>query len=402
MATIKEFYDHPNESQLDALVLGIHTRPDGKTGIILDRTIMYPEGGGQPSDHGSIAGMPVLSVEEADDVVLHVLEAGEADARAAGIAEGQSVHSIVDFGRRRDHREQHSAQHLLSSVVLRLLDAATLSFHLGEMYSSIDIDIPPFDRQSADSVEDEVNRVIIDDYAVLTHLCRPEDTARFPLRKQPSVEAGMLRIVEFDGLEYSACCGTHVKSTRDIGLFRVLKVEKYKGGCRLYFVAGGRAYGDYRRLATLLRDAASQAGSSEEELPGIVAGYRDRIKSLEHALNEAKDAVADARSALLDGSSPAGAIVFAEEEAFDSASALARALARFGRVSVVACQQERKVVASSPSPGDQASLAVDAVFGVIAKTHGGKGGGGKTFFQAAFPDEQSLDAFLVDARLATG
>ncbi|GAB1457126.1 MAG: alanyl-tRNA editing protein [Spirochaetia bacterium] len=398
MATIKEFYDHPDQSEIDSLVVSINTRPDGKIAVILDRTIMYPEGGGQPSDHGSIAGLPVIAAEEADDVVVHLLDARDADLKAAGIVAGQSVRSKVDLVRRREHSEQHSAQHLLSAVILRLLDAATLSFHLGEAYSSIDIDIPPFDRPSADAVEDEVMRIIRDDYSVMTHVCRPEDTARFPLRKQPSVEAGELRIVEFDGLEYSACCGTHVKSTRDIGLFRILKVEKYKGGCRLYFVAGGRAYADYRRLATLMRDTASQAGSSDEELPGIVAGYRERIKNLEYGLNEAKDSAAMARAELLSGND-AGKLIFAEAETFDSASRLARALSRLGRVSVVACREERKIVASSPN--DQDSLAVDALFGPQAKAQGGKGGGGKTFFQAAFPDEPSLDAFLVDASLAT-
>jgi len=306
---------------------------------------------------------------------------------------------VVDVDRRREHSEQHTAQHLLSSVLLRLKGAATLSFHLGEHYSSIDLDIAPLERSEADTVEDEVLRIIRDDYRVITHLCPPENAATFPLRKEPSVETGVLRVVEIDGLEYSACCGTHVGSTAALGLFRIAKVEKYKVGCRVHFLAGGRAFADYRRLASLVRDAALAAGAPEDEVAAAMTAGKDRIKALERNLDEARDAAAAAESRAINASLPAGTVAFAESGGFDAASRLARALARLGRVSVVSCPAELKIVTCSPAPSEPGFMPVDAVYGLLAKQMGGSGGGGKTFFQAAFPDGVSLESFMSSAKL---
>jgi len=284
MPTEKAFYDRPDARELDARVVRIEARDDGTSALTLDSTIFYPDGGGQPCDAGTIAGLAIRSVIEEGDDVLHLLYAGLGELRASGVVPGATVRCVVDLARRTDHSEQHTAQHLLSSVLLRTTGAATLSFHLGERYSSIDIDLQPPGRAVLDAVEDEVLRAIRDDYRVITHLCPPEDPSTFPLRKEPSVEAGVLRVVEIDGLEYSACCGTHVRGTGALGSFRITKVEKYKAGCRVQFVAGGRAFGDYRRLAGIARDSAAAAGVPEDELPGSVAAYKDRIKALERGL----------------------------------------------------------------------------------------------------------------------
>ncbi len=400
MATTKLFYEQPETREINCLVVRIDYGHDGFSGIVLDGTPFYPDSGGQPCDTGTIAGLPVAAVIEQGDDIVHRVAVAAPGLEAAGIVPGATVRCIVDLERRRDHSEQHTAQHLLSAVLVRLLDARTLSFHLGERYSSIDLDVAPFERPDADAVEDEVLRVIRDDYRVLTHLCPPEDPESFPLRKEPSVEAGVLRVVEIDGIEYSACCGTHVRSTGALGLFRITRVEKYKGGCRVHFVAGGRAFGDYRRLAGVARDGASAAGVSEDELAAAVVVYREKLKGLEKNLDEARDAAAAAEAAGVDAASPAGRIVVAESPSIDAATRLARALAKRGRVSLVSCPSDLKAVASSPAPAEAGARPVDALFGAIARERGGKGGGGKTFFQTSFSDAGSLAAFVAAARLA--
>lgn len=400
MATTKLYYGQPDTRETDVRVVSIKAEQDGFSGIILDRTLFYPDSGGQPCDSGTLAGLPVAMVVEAGDDVVHRIKATESELKAAGMVPGAVIRSVVDFERRREHSEQHTAQHLLSSVLLRLKGAATLSFHLGEHYSSIDLNIAPLERAEADTVEDEVLRIIRDDYRVITHLCPPEDAASFPLRKEPSVETGVLRVVEIDGLEYSACCGTHVGSTGALGLFRITKVEKYKVGCRVHFLAGGRAFADYRRLATLARDAAAATGTPEDEVVSVMTANKDRIKTLERSLDEARDVAATAESRVLNASMPAGTVVFAESAGFDAASRLARALARHGRVAVVSCPAELKIVTCSPAPTEPGFKPVDSVFGLLAKEKGGSGGGSKVFFQAAFLDAASLDAFIAAARLA--
>lgn len=399
MATMKLYYEQPDTREFDARVVSIASDQDGFSGIILDRTLFYPDGGGQPCDSGTLAGIPVSAVLEAGDDVVHRIKATSDSLQLAGIVPGATIRSFVDVERRRDHSEQHSAQHLLSSVLLRLKGAGTLSFHLGDRYSSIDLDVAPLERSEVDAIEDEVLRLIRDDYRVLTHLCPPEDPATFPLRKEPSVETGVLRVVEIDGLEYSACCGTHVRNTGSLGLFRIIRVEKYKIGCRVHFLAGNRAFADYRRLAALARDAAVATGTPEDDIVSVLVANKDRIKTIERSLDEARDAAAAAESQVLDAAAPAGVVVFSESQSFEAASRLARALARLGRVSVLSCPAELKAVACSPAPAEPGSEPVDTVFGFLAKEKGGKGGGGKAFFQAAFPDAASLEAFLESSRV---
>lgn len=395
MSTLRTYYDKPYLRDAEARVTAIEPVDQSHINVILDHSIFYPEGGGQPCDTGTIAGLAIDRVDERGGDVLHRVCAGTALASAAHLAVGASVLCVVDLDGRIDRSEQHTAQHLLSAVLLRTLDAHTLSFHLGAAWSSIDVDLPAFDRVDADAVEDEVTRIIRDRYAVITHQCPPEDPSRFPLRKDPAVDAEVLRVVEIDGIEYSACCGTHVADTGALGLFRIVRTEKYKGGTRIHFVAGGRAYADYRRLAALVRDSASAGLIAEDGLPVAIVGWRDRIKALELAVSDGNDRLAGLRSRMLDEATAAGGIVRASSDGTDEASRLARALAGRNRVSIIACPAELKVVAASPAVA-ATGLDVGTALGPVAKAHGGKGGGGRTFFQAAFPDRGALEAFLAE------
>lgn len=408
MSTIPIYYEQPEAETIEARVVRIDQGADGRVSLVLDRSNFYPEGGGQPCDLGSISGLPLVSVTEVGGEIRHHLALdAKADAagvaarlKAAGLVPGGTARLSVDLERRKDHSEQHSAQHLLSAILLRMTGGKTLSFHLGETYSSIDSDIAPPDRNDLDAIEDEALRVIRDDYKIITHLCPPEDAAAFPLRKEPTVQTGLLRVIEIDGMEYSACCGTHLGSTAALGAFRLTRAEKYKGGSRLYFVAGSRAYGDYRRLAGLARESAAACGIQEDELLSTVLAYRDRIKALERSLDETASAAANAEALFLDRAGPGTGTVFAETDSFDAASRLARALAKLGRVAVVSCPAELKIASASPGPTEAGARPVHEAFGPLVSDAGGKGGGGKTFFQAAFPDPAALSRFIDAARLA--
>jgi alanyl-tRNA synthetase len=392
MATRRVYYDDPAAGRIEARVVSIETGTGGAAELILDATVFYPEGGGQPCDTGTIAGFPLQSAAERGEDVAHLLLAGADELHAAGLVPGSKVECVVGLERRHDHAVQHTAQHLLSSVIMRVFGGATLSFHLGERYSSIDTNLPVLERADYDAVEDEVLKVIRDDYKVVTHLCPPEDPSSFPLRKEPSVETGVLRVVEIDGIEYSACCGTHVTGTGALGAFRLLKAEKYKGGSRLSFIAGSRAFKDYRRLARIAREAAAAAGVPDDELPAALASCKEKNRTLELVLDDRHEFIA---GMIADGLNrgQSGSVVISSAGSVDEASRLVRALASLGRVSVVACARELKVVAGSPAVPAQ-GFDIGALCGPLAKAHNGKGGGGRTFFQAAFPDSASLDTFV--------
>lgn len=392
MTTRKLFYDHPDLGEYEARV--VERRLSGEDIlVVLDATPFYPEGGGQPHDGGTIAGLPVVSVEESDGVVTHRLAAARAGTAADVLEPGSIARCVVDLERRRDHSVQHSAQHLLSAVCLSSLDARTLSFHLGEAYSSIDLDVAPPERSILDGLEDEVMSAVRRGAPFRFHTCPPAEAGRFPLRKQPPVEAGELRIVEIDGLDFSACCGTHVERASELELIRIQRADRYKAGCRLSFVAGRRALADYRRLASLARESCAAAACAEDALPSAVLALKDRQKSLERSLEAALDEAAEARAELAIARSPT-AVVCTEAPGAPEALRLAKAIARLGAASVVIAPSVLKAVATDPRPG--ADLI--ALYAPLVAAAGGKGGGGASLYQAAFPSRGGLEAFLEAAR----
>ncbi len=397
METLKLYYEQPSTASCEATVLSVMPA-GGQSELVLDRTPFYPEGGGQPCDLGTIGGFRVVSVSERDGVVSHRLDTGTDGLGRAGLAPGSLTLASVDMERRRDHTEQHTAQHLLSATVLRMLGAPTRSFHLGERECVIDVDIPAIEREDADAVAAEVMRAVRDGYPVRTHLCPPEDPGSFPLRRKPPEDAAVLRIVELDGLDYTPCCGTHLKNSSEIGLFRILRTEKYKGMTRIHFLAGGRAYAGHVRLSGLARSLAAAFGCSEEEIADAAASGIERARRAETGLDAALDRIAELQAALLASRFPGPGPVSETlpDSGFDGASRLAKALAAAGRVGIVAGLLEPKAAAASPAGGPALGERLKPPMAAL----GGKGGGGPTYFQAAFPDQAALRAFMDAAAAA--
>jgi alanyl-tRNA synthetase len=227
--------------EITARVMGSEFR-DGKHLLRLDRTIFCPAGGGQPADHGSINGLPVreLAIDNGD--VIHALE------RDPGQEE---VRLELDFPRRYDHMQQHTAQHLLSQVLLNLFNAPTLSFAIGPEHASIEIGRPGLNDGEVMALEDECARLILANLPV--RVFESEDIASLHLRKPPK-RAGRIRVVEIMDLDQSACGGTHLKSSAEIGLLKIIKCERVRSNIRLYYVAGTRARRDYQlKHETLMR-----------------------------------------------------------------------------------------------------------------------------------------------------
>jgi alanyl-tRNA synthetase len=445
MATQRLYYDKPEALDVDALVLSVSPVDfeETATRVVLDRTPFYPEGGGQPWDLGTIAGMPVSSVVEIEGEPVHFLAGSPASLEPSGLVPGARVRCRVDASRRRDHSEQHTAQHLLSATVLRILGAPTRSFHLGDRYSSIDVDIPAMDRTDVDAVEAAVLEVIQEDYPVTTHLCPPEDPDSFPLRRKPPADAEVLRILEIDGLDYTPCAGTHLRSTGAIHTLRILKAEKYKGMTRIYFLAGGRAQADYAKLAASVRDASSAAGCAEDDVALAMARHIDRAARLEAELKATQDQVADLEIAVLLGALPgasrlagtvgvagsagtvgaAGAVgsagitgfagievvelgqgagactgfvlLLCADRDYTEAARLAKAGAAKGVNTIAASFGDCKIVAASAATTGTTNGGLDLgkLFKPLIQIHGGKGGG-SGFFQAAFPGPRELNAFI--------
>ncbi len=195
--------------------------------VVLDRSAFYPASGGQPHDLGQLNGIAVLEVKEVEDRVVHRLEAPLLD---------DPVRGEIDWGRRLDHMRQHTGQHLLSAVMEEQFGLRTVSFHMGADYATVDVE--PSRAVDWGAVERAVNERLMEDRAVEVSF---EDGATAKgLRKAPDRE-GLLRIVTIEGTDRSACGGTHVRRTGEVGCIVLGKTEKVRQSTRLEFYCGERA-----------------------------------------------------------------------------------------------------------------------------------------------------------------
>src|SRR5260370_30386200 len=204
---------------------------DGCT-VYLDRTLFYPASGGQPFDAGSIAGVAVVEVVDEEERIAHRLAAPlTADGEVAG---------EIDWARRFDHMQQHSGQHLLSAVFEELFGLHTVSFHLGADSASIDVEGGPVEARTVVEAERRANQVVAENRAMDV---RFEDASMAQGLRKPSERAGTLRIVSIDRLDRSACGGTHVRTTGEIGPVLLPRTEEMRQAGRVAFVCGGRGGG---------------------------------------------------------------------------------------------------------------------------------------------------------------
>lgn len=224
--------------------------------IELDRTAFYPEGGGQPSDTGTIGGSFIKYVYEEDEVVYHVSDKKPSTT--------QNVECNLDWERRFDHMQQHTGQHILSAAFHKLLNGATTSFHLGADYVTVDISIDSLSQEDAKKVEALANNIVFQNLPVRLHYPDENELKNFDLRKAPSVDEN-IRIVEIDGFDFSPCGGTHPKLTGDVGLIKIRKWEKCKDNMRVEFVCGGRALNDYAWKNDYINEISSLISSKDTD-----------------------------------------------------------------------------------------------------------------------------------------
>ncbi len=247
--------------------------------VQLDQTAFYPTSGGQPHDTGALNGSAVLDVWEDDDgAVWHLL----AQAIAADEVTGE-----IDWARRFDHMQQHTGQHLLSEEFMRAHNAQTIGFHLGSEASTIDLDIPHLSWEHASRVEDAVNRIVWENRAVNIHFVTRDELANIPLRKPPQV-TGEIRVIWVADYDASACGGTHVSRTGEIGIVKITGIERYKGGVRVEFLCGARALRDYQRALRMLQRTSAALSVHQDELHDAVTRIQDDAKSAHKALEQAR------------------------------------------------------------------------------------------------------------------
>ena len=230
MATEKLYYADAYLKAFDATVLSCEAAKNGYI-VTLDRTAFYPEGGGQPADHGTLNGVAVTDVHEKDGAVLHTC--------AAALEPGTAVHGEIDWARRFDHMQQHSGEHIVSGMLCEAFHCDNVGFHMGADVVTIDYNAD-MSWEDVLAVEARANQYLWENHPFVVTYPSAEELAALEYRSKKEL-TGQVRIASFPGADTCACCGTHVAHSGEVGLVKFLSCQKFRSGVRLELLCGKRA-----------------------------------------------------------------------------------------------------------------------------------------------------------------
>jgi alanyl-tRNA synthetase len=292
MSTQRLYYTDSYTTDFEANLIDTVTYHD-LPAAVLDRSYFYPTSGGQPHDTGLLNGVRVVDValRESDGVVLHVLENALAP-------ENQLVSGQIDWGRRFDHMQHHTGQHILSAAFEKLADADTVGFHLSSDSVTIDLNKPDISPALLDAAEDLSNQIVADDRPVRAYFPSDEELNTLDLRKMPDVE-GKLRVVEIAGFDVNACGGTHVARTGEIAIIKILRASRQGDTTRIEFRCGGRALLDYRQKHALLSQLSAELTTGYDQIPAALAKLREENKALRKDVHTLQTIVLENEAELL-------------------------------------------------------------------------------------------------------
>jgi alanyl-tRNA synthetase len=383
--TERLYYNDPYLTTFSADV--VDASEDGCT-VFLDRTAFYPSSGGQPFDLGTLGGRAITSVEEHEDGrIAHFLDSP---------LEGRFVQGVIDWDRRHDHMQQHTGQHLLSAVLEELYSIPTLSFHMGADASTIEIGAASLTSEQITAVERRVHALIWEGRPVRITYEKASEAAG--LRKA-SERDGILRIVTIEGLDRSACGGTHVRSTSAIGSLQIRKLDRIRGNVRLEFLCGARALNRARADFEALSNIARTFSSPIDQAPELVTALQARAADLDRSRRKLALELAGFQGRQL------------YENTVPSPDGIRRAMSR---IPSGAISEETRALAQSFVSGEKALfvaasedppsvlLAASKDSGVHAgevlkralSAAGGRGGGNAQLAQGSLPSREALESLL--------
>jgi alanyl-tRNA synthetase len=360
---------------------------NGKPAVALDRTAFYPTGGGQPNDTGALSGVPVLDVVATEGLVWHVV---------GGDILADEVVGEVSWTRRFDHMQQHTGQHVLSQVFVRTGNAETVAFHLGASASTIDLDRSDIGPDLIAAAEAAANAVVDDALPVTAVFVGEEQLLQIPLRKPPKVTEDV-RVVQVEGFDWSACGGTHVANTAQIGLVKIIGTERRGTELRVSFLCGGRARADYSRLQSLAQGLASRFNVAQDDLLGAVDRLASEHRTTRKALTDLEGQWVESTAlALWAAAEPCGAwkiVTLVADYSLERAKQVAQALrVRPGAVVLLGVVGDRPQLVLTRA--DNVALDAGALLREAAAAGGGRGGGRPDWAQGGVPISDALDLVI--------
>ena len=358
---------------------------DGRR-VYLDRSAFYPTSGGQRHDLGTLGGVAVTDVVDEDDRVAHVL---------AAPLDADEVEGVVDWPRRWDHMQQHTGQHLLSAIGADRFGWETVSVHFGAESSTIDFGVESIGPETLQELERLANAGVTENRPVTVTF---EEAEMATGLRKPSDRGGVLRIVSIEGIDRSACGGTHVRATGEIGAIMLRRVEKVRKATRVEFLCGMRTIARVRGEYDVLARLANGLSCSIDELPTLVPAQAEQLRALENDRRRLEGEVNAARARDVHAALPPGddgVRRLLERRAggkVDDARALALAFAALpkGVVAVAVATPPAILVAASDDSGVDAGRLLKEALGAV----GGRGGGSARLAQGTVPDAAALETVI--------
>lgn len=391
MKTERLYYDDPYLRSFTATVT--ERRAEGEHMLVaLDRSAFYPESGGQPGDHGMLNGVRVIDTQVQNDVVWHRLD---------GTLDATDVLGEINWSRRFDFMQQHHGQHLLSAAFENLVNARTVAVHLGEDYSTLDLDRFDLDSATLAHVEAWTNTLIWEDRPIQARFVDQETLQSFALRK-PAGAYERVRVVSVDGVDHSACGGTHPRSTGEVGIVVLRRTERRGDTLRLEFLCGNRVLAEYRWKNALLADLAGTLSIGVRELPVALDRLRTAEERSRKALVSAEEQLLHHEAAALLASAeqiritPVVVRTFMERD-LDQIQLLARLIAEGGGVALLGIGGTKAQLVFARAAGLSYDMGV--ILRQAAAVVGGRGGGRPEAAQGGGPDGSRIEEALAHARL---
>lgn len=286
ISTIKLYDQDAYNTVFDAAVVCVESVEDGEykgaNKVFLDKTLFFPEEGGQEADFGTLNGLEVLDVQiekrDGCELIFHVVK--------GDLKEGDSVHGIIDWNHRFDQMQQHSGEHIFSGTVHNKYGYDNVGFHLSRQVVTMDFNGPLDDDQVLD-IERTVNEIIVNNLEIQVSWPSKEELDALEYRSKKELD-GDVRIVTIPGVDVCACCAPHVRRTGEIGFLKVLSRQNYKGGVRVTIECGLRALKTLDSEHTLIQNLAGSLTTSVENVPGQVEKLRDELYEVKGSLQKAK------------------------------------------------------------------------------------------------------------------
>ncbi|MDP3386162.1 MAG: alanyl-tRNA editing protein [Eubacteriales bacterium] len=381
--TIKLYEKDVYQKRTESRVLNvIHDKE--KTLLVLDQTIFFPEGGGQPSDKGTIGDSQVIHVSEKDGVIYHHVDKEP---------EGEFHVCELDWNRRFDHMQQHCGEHILSGVILEALGYMNKGFHLGEDYVTIDIDGDLSDTEQVKGIENLANKAIYENKPVITDTVNNAEKAIwYNVRKMPDLQEN-LRIVYIAGVDSVACCGTHPARTGEVGILKILKAQKYKGMTRLFFKCGLRALLEFQREHQIISELSVNYSADMSTILDKISKEKLKYYDLKNHYVKIQNALAALEADhLIDTIKHQRLILSFRDKTIEETGLIIKHILERESALILACSlPDKKVILAHDGKQD-----IDCGKLIKENIHGfsGNGGGNKHRGQATFEDINELGSFV--------